>query len=80
MARLAGVLWNVPALRHLAAKVLLDENPGNDGVVTRALGHKRADTARQCYSGFATAAAIWPCDTRRVARRAAILRPRRRAK
>lgn len=80
MAQLAGVQWNVHAFRHLAAKVLLEENPGNDGVVTRALGHKRADTARQYYSGFATAAAIRRYDTLLLAQRAAILRRRRRVK
>ncbi len=77
MAELAGVRWNVHAFRHLAAKILLDENPSNDGVVTRALGHKRTDTARQYYSGFATAAAIRQYDTLLLARRAAILHPRR---
>ncbi len=80
MAELAGVRWNVHAFRHLTAKVLLDENPGNDGVVTRALGHKRVDTARQYYSGFATAAAIRQYDSLLLARRAAILRPRRGAR
>lgn len=77
MAEIAGVEWHVHAFRHLLAKIQLDAQPGSDGIVTRALGHKRADTARQHYSGYATAAAIRHYDELLLARRATLLRPRR---
>ena len=58
MAGVAGVAWNPHLFRHLLAQLQLASNPGADGLVTRALGHKRADTTRQHYSGFQTRAAI----------------------
>ncbi len=77
MAEIAGVEWHVHAFRHLLAKLQLDANPGSDALITRALGHKRADTARLHYSGFATAAAIRHYDDLLLARRAKLRRPRR---
>jgi hypothetical protein len=58
MAQMAGVQWNPHLFRHLLAHLQLEQDAGADGIVTRALAHKRADTARQHYSGFQTRAAI----------------------
>jgi integrase len=58
LARQFGIAWNPHLFRHLLAHLQLENDPGADGVVTRALGHKSADTARRHYSGFQTAAAI----------------------
>lgn len=58
MGKLAGVHWHPHLFRHLLAFLQLEENAGADGVVTRALGHKRADTTRMHYAGFQTKAAI----------------------
>lgn len=58
MEGVAGVAWNPHLFRHLLAQLQLTANPGADGLVTRALGHKRADTTRQHYAGFQTRSAI----------------------
>lgn len=72
MARVAGVAWHPHLFRHLLAYLQLDENPSADGLVTRALGHKRADTTRMFYSGFQTKSAIRQHDALVLRRRGAI--------
>lgn len=71
MAGVAGVAWNPHLFRHLLAHLELSENPGADALVTRALGHKRADTTRAHYSGFQTKSAIRQHDELVLRRRAA---------
>jgi integrase len=71
VAGVVGVAWNPHLFRHLLAHLELDENPGADGLVTRALGHKRADTTRAHYAGFQTKAAIRQHDELVLRRRAA---------
>lgn len=73
MAKLAGVHWHPHLFRHLLAHLQLDENPGADGVVTRALGHKRADTTRMHYAGFQTKAALRQHDELVMRRRGALI-------
>ena len=73
MGNLAGVRWHPHLFRHLVAFLQLEENAGADGVVTRALGHKRADTTRTHYSGFQTRAAIRQHEFIVLRRRAALL-------
>ena len=77
MAGVAGVAWHPHLFRHLLAHLELSENPGADGLVTRALGHKRADTTRAHYSGFQTKAAIRLHDDLVLRRRTAVLAGRK---
>ncbi|MBR0661937.1 tyrosine-type recombinase/integrase [Neoroseomonas oryzicola] len=70
MAGVAGVAWHPHLFRHLLAHLELSENPGADALVTRALGHKRADTTRAHYSGFQTKSAIRQHDELVLRRRA----------
>ena len=72
MAGVAGVAWNPHLFRHLLAHLELSENPGADSLITRALGHKRADTTRAHYSGFQTKAAIRQHDELVLRRRSAM--------
>jgi integrase len=71
MAREAGVAWHPHLFRHLVGKLQLDGdgNAGADGLVTRALGHKRAETTRTHYTGFQTKHAIRQHDALVLARR-----------
>lgn len=73
MAQLAGVHWHPHLFRHLLAFLQLDADPRADGIVTRALGHKRADTTRLHYAGFQTKAAIRLHDELVLGRRLALL-------
>lgn len=75
MAGVAGVAWNPHLFRHLLAQMQLADNPGNDGLVTRALGHKRMDTTRLHYAGFQTRAAIRSHDELVLKRRGALSLP-----
>lgn len=72
MAGVTGVAWHPHLFRHLLAYLELSENPGADALITRALGHKRADTTRSHYSGFQTKAAIRQHDELVLRRRADI--------
>jgi integrase len=63
MAHIGGVAWNPHLFRHFAAHVLLGRDPRADGIVTRALGHRRSDTTRAHYSGWQTQGAIAFLDT-----------------
>ncbi len=44
--------------RHLAAKLYLDQHPGNYEVVRRVLGHKSIKTTVNFYTGLETRAAV----------------------
>jgi integrase len=55
--RHVGVDVNVHLFRHLAAKLLLQESPGNYEGARRLLGHRSIDTTTTFYTGFDTAAA-----------------------
>lgn len=68
--------------RHLAAKVLLDENPGAYPLLTQLLGHKNLKTALQFYAGLDTKRAAlhhWRLLEAKLAR-AALPLPRRQPK
>jgi integrase len=54
-----GIHMNPHAFRHLAAKFILDENPGAHVVVQHLLGHKKLSTTAKFYAGT---------DTRRAGR------------
>ena len=73
MGKLAGVHWHPHLFRHLIAYLQLEADAGADGVVTRALGHKRADTTRMHYAGFQTKAAIRQHDELVLRRRGALM-------
>ncbi|MDF1600215.1 site-specific integrase [Mesorhizobium sp. YIM 152430] len=57
--RYLGVSINPHAFRHLAAKFILDDNPGAHVVVQHLLGHKNLETTATFYAGT---------DTKRAAR------------
>ncbi len=44
-------------MRHLGAKLFLDQEPGLYEVVRRVLGHRSIDTTTASYTGFETKAA-----------------------
>jgi integrase len=54
----AGIEVNPHWFRHAAAKLLLDEHPGDQGTVQRMLGHKSIRTTMASYTGAETRAAI----------------------
>ena len=56
--RLTGLEINMHLMRHLGAKLYLDENPGAYEIVRRVLGHKRMSTTVNNYTGLETEAAI----------------------
>ena len=45
-------------MRHLGAKLYLDENPGAYEVVRRVLAHKSMSTTINSYTGLETEAAV----------------------
>ena len=53
-----GLVFNPHLFRHLAAKLILEANPGAHGQVQRILGHKSVNTALTYYSGLETSAAV----------------------
>lgn len=55
----AGVRMTPHQFRHLAAKIILDENPGAIELVRELMGHKNWQTTRNFYAGI---------DTRRAGR------------
>jgi integrase len=57
--RRAGLVLTVHQFRHLAAKVMLDADPGNFEAVKQDLGHKSLKTTAGFYTGI---------DSRRAAR------------
>jgi integrase len=56
--RLTGLEMNMHLMRHLGAKLYLDQNPGAYEVMRRVLGHKRMSTTVNNYTGLETDAAI----------------------
>jgi len=77
MERVCGIAWHPHLFRHLLAFLQLENDAGADGVVTRALAHKRSETTRQHYTGFQTKAAIRKHDELVMRRRAAWRGPRK---
>ena len=57
--RREGIVLTPHQFRHLSAKLLLDESPGNFVMVAHLLGHKNLKTSVNFYGGI---------DTRRAAR------------
>lgn len=53
-----GIEMHPHLFRHLAAKVLLDHDPGAYGQVQRILGHKTLNTTVKFYAGMEQAAAV----------------------
>ena len=55
--RETGLEVHVHLFRHLAAKLFLDQNPGQYESVRRHLGHRSMETTLRAYAGMETAAA-----------------------
>jgi integrase len=53
-----GIELHPHLFRHIAGKLLLDEDPGDQGTVQRMLGHKSIRTTMATYTGAETRAAI----------------------
>lgn len=60
--RHAGLRMNVHLFRHLAAKLYLDDHPGDYVTVQRLLGHTSIDTTIAFYASFSTASAFRAYD------------------
>jgi integrase len=52
--RYAGVKLTPHQFRHLAAKIILDNNPGAFELVRQLLGHKNPKTTTNFYAGIDT--------------------------
>ena len=72
--RHTGLEMNLHLMRHLGAKLYLDENPGAYEVMRRVLGHKRMSTTVNNYTGLETEAAIRHFDAVILGIRGGILR------
>jgi integrase len=55
--RHVGIQMNPHLFRHFAAKLHLDANPGEYGIVSQVLGHKSPSTTTGFYTGLETDAA-----------------------
>jgi len=55
--RETGLEVHVHLFRHLAAKLFLDQNPGQYESVRRQLGHRSMETTLRAYAGMEAAAA-----------------------
>ena len=77
-----GLVVHVHMMRHLAAKLFLDEKPGSYEVMRRVLGHRSIDTTTSSYTGFETKAAARHFDEIILKRRRSAIptRIRRRRK
>ena len=60
--RHAGLHMNLHLFRHVAAKIWLDDHPGDYVTIQRLLGHTSVDTTLAFYSGFDTARAFRAYD------------------
>jgi integrase len=58
LANDVGIDFNPHAFRHLAAYIILKENPTAHGLVQRLLGHKSLHATMTFYSGLETGAVI----------------------
>jgi len=56
--RFVGIKVNPHLFRHIAAKLHLDQHPGEHGVVTQALGNRSIDVTAAHYAGLETTAAV----------------------
>jgi integrase len=56
--RFVGIKVNPHLFRHIAAKLHLDQHPGEYAVVTRALGNRSIDVTAAHYTGLETTAAV----------------------
>ena len=48
----AGIVMTVHQFRHLAAKIMLDDQPGNFEGAKQLLGHKNIKTTANSYAGI----------------------------
>jgi integrase len=62
LANHAGISFHPHAFRHLAAYLVLRENPQAHGLVQRLLGHNSLHATINFYSGLETDAAIQHLD------------------
>jgi integrase len=62
IARETGLEVNVHLLRHIGAKLQLEENPGAYGVMRLVLGHRSVTTTERSYCGTETTAAMKQFD------------------
>jgi integrase len=56
--RFVGIKVHVHLFRHVAAKLHLDQHPGEYAVVARALGNRSIDVTAAHYTGLETTAAV----------------------
>src|SRR5262249_48069232 len=56
--RHVGIRVNPLLFRHIAAKLHLDQHPGEHAIVTYALGNRSMDRTISYYAGLETAAAV----------------------
>jgi integrase len=54
LRRRLGLQFSGHAFRHLAAKIILDREPGNFEAVRQLLGHKSLRTTASAYAGLST--------------------------
>jgi integrase len=64
-----GLAVNPHLVRHLGAKLFLDDNPGQYDIVTLLLGHRDRQTAMDFYVGFEIGAAARQFETAILRRR-----------
>lgn len=58
LKRETGLVMNVHAFRHLAAKLYLERNPGDYATVQKLLGHRSLQTTLRAYVGLESRDAI----------------------
>jgi integrase len=58
LAERCGVAMHPHLFRHLAGKLILDQDPKAHGLVQRVLGHKHISTTMGFYTGLETARAV----------------------
>lgn len=63
LRRETGLVMNVHAFRHLAAKLYLERNPGDYATVQMLLGHKSLQTTLRAYVGLERSDAIKRYDS-----------------
>lgn len=68
-----GAVLNPHAFRHLAAKLILDEEPGAYGKVRLVLNHTSVATSQRAYAGSENAAALRHYDQIVLSKRAPLM-------